>query len=163
MPTRKIAAPGRLPRTRVIRWPPHHSSAKRCLRSLQPALSTSLRAERSNPLHRIRIDGLLRRFAPRNDVSIQCSHSHGTIAAVRGAPRKDQTFDRLREGAISGAFSSEVDPVRVKKTRQNKESRAPFRCNRNGKGSSQVHRLSRWAFKNLLGWLSWIKPAARLT
>jgi DUF1365 family protein len=34
------------------------------------------------------------------------------------------------------AFSSEVDPVRAQKTRQNKESRAPFRCNRNGKGSS---------------------------
>jgi len=33
------------------------------------------------------------------------------------------------------AFSSEVEPVRVKKTRQNKESRAPFRFNRNGKGS----------------------------
>ena len=33
------------------------------------------------------------------------------------------------------AFSSEVVPVRVKKTRQNKESRAPFRFNRNGKGS----------------------------
>ena len=39
-----------------------------------------------------------------------------------------------RDGAI--AFSSEVEPVRVKKTRQNKESRAPFRFNRNGKGSS---------------------------
>jgi hypothetical protein len=34
------------------------------------------------------------------------------------------------------AFSSEVEPVRVKKTRQNKESKAPFRFNRNGKGSS---------------------------
>jgi len=33
-----------------------------------------------------------------------------------------------------------VDPVRVKKTRQNKESRAPFRFNRNGKGSSHVLR-----------------------
>jgi hypothetical protein len=31
------------------------------------------------------------------------------------------------------AFSSEVDPVRVKKTRQNKESRAPFRFYRNEK------------------------------
>src|SRR5207249_6839113 len=31
----------------------------------------------------------------------------------------------------------EVAPVRVKKTRQNKESRAPFRFNRNGKGSSR--------------------------
>ena len=38
------------------------------------------------------------------------------------------------------AFSSEVDPVRVKKTRQNKESGAPFRFNRNGKGSSLVLR-----------------------
>jgi len=38
------------------------------------------------------------------------------------------------------AFSSEVDPVRVKKTRQNKESRALFRFNRNGKGSSLVLR-----------------------
>src|SRR4051812_7873851 len=36
------------------------------------------------------------------------------------------------------AFSSEVDPVRVKKTRQNKEPRAPFRFNRNGNGSSIV-------------------------
>ena len=51
-------------------------------------------------------------------------------------------------------------PVRVKKTRQNKESRAPFRSNRNGKGSSQDNWLSRRLFKNLLGWLSWIKPAA---
>ena len=38
------------------------------------------------------------------------------------------------------AFSSEVDQVRVKKTRQNKESRAPFRFNRNEKGSSLVLR-----------------------
>ncbi len=36
---------------------------------------------------------------------------------------------------LPGAFSSEVDPVRVKKTRQNRESRAPFRFNRNEKGS----------------------------
>ena len=34
------------------------------------------------------------------------------------------------------AFSSEVDPVRFKKTRQNKESGAPFRFNRNGSSSS---------------------------
>ena len=38
------------------------------------------------------------------------------------------------------AFSSEVDPVGVKKTRQNKESGASFRFNRNGKGSSLVLR-----------------------
>jgi hypothetical protein len=48
----------------------------------------------------MRIDGLLRRFAPRNDVSIQFR-----ILTVRsrgpGAPGKDQTFDGLREGAIS--------------------------------------------------------------
>src|SRR5260221_13217220 len=38
---------------------------------------------------------------------------------------------------LGAAFSSEVAPVRVKKTRPNKESRAPFRFNRNGKGSSR--------------------------
>ena len=47
-----------------------------------------------------------------------------------------KTASSTRVHAIAArAFSSEVDPVRVKKTRQNKESRAPFRFNRNGTSS----------------------------
>src|ERR1700731_582412 len=41
---------------------------------------------------------------------------------------------RSRIPASVKAFSSEVDPVRVKKTRQNNEFRDPFRFYRNGKG-----------------------------
>jgi hypothetical protein len=38
------------------------------------------------------------------------------------------------------AFSSEVGPVRVKKTRRNRELEPPFRFNRNGNGSRQQAR-----------------------
>jgi hypothetical protein len=38
---------------------------------------------------------------------------------------------------LLSAFSSEVDPVRVKKTRQNDESGVPFRFYRNGKSSGR--------------------------
>jgi hypothetical protein len=36
-------------------------------------------------------------------------------------------------------------PVRVKKTRQNKKARAPFRFHWNGKGSSSLLKNSFWA------------------
>ena len=40
--------------------------------------------------------------------------------------------------AIRTRFPEKWGPVRVKKTRQNKEIEPPFRFNRNGKGSGQV-------------------------
>src|SRR5205085_5269122 len=90
---------------------------------------------------------------------------HAAARVLQGAaigPSSRRPFANRSAGPSTTAiaFSSEVEPVRVKKTRQNKESRSPFRFNRNGKGSSQATRLSRWLFKNLLGCLSWIKPAA---
>jgi hypothetical protein len=46
-----------------------------------------------------------------------------------------QDIKRIAAEMVAIVFSREVEPVRVKKTRQNKESRAPFRFNRNEKGS----------------------------
>ena len=50
---------------------------------------------------------------------------------------------------LARAFSSEVDPVRVKKTRQNKESRAPFRFNRNGKALGDTLEIGNMALKRM--------------
>src|SRR3954447_19817475 len=55
----------------------------------------------------------------------------GRKAAPRGIRKSESPSP-----AASIAFSGEVDTVRVQKTRQNKESSAPLRSNRNGKSSS---------------------------
>ena len=73
------------------------------------------------------------------------------IASLRGSINK-----KLPEGGLSililiiisraatglrilERFPAKWMPVRVKKTRQNKEIEPPFRFNRNGKGSSSHH------------------------
>src|ERR1700730_14058929 len=47
------------------------------------------------------------------------------------------------KAARQSVFNAKWVPVRVKKTRQNKEIEPPFRFNRNGKGSGSVCRRNR--------------------
>src|SRR5690349_20498886 len=69
----------------VLEWSPDVAALIRAT-----ALSSSLRAKRSNPRLNAGIDGLLRRFAPRNDVDMT-SPSRGALR-----PRFASSFGPLR-------------------------------------------------------------------
>jgi transposase len=66
-----------------------------------------------------------------------CAVSRPLIGSPSGVPPPGRSYKRCI--AYLERFPAKWMPVRVKKTRQNKEVEPPFRFNRNGKGSSWKH------------------------
>jgi hypothetical protein len=95
-----------------MRWArPGRSGARRLIFDCQRAETLSLRAKRSNPLIRLRRHGLLRRFAPRNDVEtnalIPAAHFARVVQILCPSPIRGRRESRATTAPVAPCAKGE--------------------------------------------------------